>query len=165
MIKVIQYSLLKLILFFCLLLNLTSCTDSKKETLASYKTRNLILSDGTIIKAYLADTTLKQAKGLSGIKESDFNKSEAVFFDGSYQKPRQFWMPGTFFDLDIIFLSADLYVLDIHRNLQHFEKFEPRSLVPMSKKVLCTHVLEIAANSALSEKIQPGMMLKWETRP
>ena len=98
---------------------------------------------------------------ISTLESKDFSGTEGMFFTGAKMYPRQFWMPETHFNLDIIFLNADLYVLDIHKNIQHYKTREPKHKVPLSKEVISQHVLEIRADSPLSGKVQPGMILKW----
>jgi uncharacterized membrane protein (UPF0127 family) len=113
----------------------------------------------------MALTDNQQREGLSKIASSDFSDKDGMFFTGNKMFPRQFWMPETHFNLDVFFLSADLYVLDIHRDLQHSPtKSRNRSIVPLSKEVICQHVLELKANSELANKIKRGMVLKWSSQ-
>lgn len=159
---VIQYKAFKLIknLLFLLLL---SCNDTLH--FKNYETGEIILPSGETLTIYLADTPDKQAQGLSHIKPSEFKDNEGMFFYGTKDSLRQFWMPETFFDLDIIFLNKDLYVLEVDKAVKHFEKRIPEHLVPRAKAVTARHVLEIKASSPLASKIEPGMMLKWLKKP
>ncbi len=109
----------------------------------------------------MAQTDEEQQTGLSGLPSDDFASDEGLLFPADENKLRQFWMPETHFNLDIIFLTKDLYVLDVHKNLPHFPKREPRSAIPLSKAVYSRHILEIRADSPLAREIRPGIMLKW----
>lgn len=148
----------KFIIFIVLFLG---CDANTASHLNDYQLKTIKLPSEETFQVYIAEGALKQAKGLSDIEPEDFPKDLGMFFPGEGIKERQFWMPNTLFNLDIIYLSEDLYVIDIHRNLPRFRGFEPRSKIPMSKKVKCTHVLEVVSGSELAKKIQPGMLLKW----
>lgn len=159
----IHQSSSKLIIFFCFLVLTTSCKSSTSSHLKSYEVRKLIIPSGEIIKTYIAKSHEQQRLGLSTIKNKDFTNNEAMFFIGSEMKLRQFWMPETYFDLDIFFLNSELYVLDIHRDLKHSpSSSRDRSKVSLSKEVLAQYVLEIKSSSKLSKKIKRGMVLKWK---
>jgi uncharacterized membrane protein (UPF0127 family) len=159
----IQYSLTKLINFLLLFLVLNclfiACND--EVSFKNYASGTIELPSGERLITYLAINEKQQMQGLSHLKDDQFKDNQAMLFVSNRTSFRQFWMPETFFDLDIIFLNKDLYVLDIHRKLAHFTKKGPRELVPISKRVRCRHVLEIKSSSPLANKIQPGMMLKW----
>jgi uncharacterized membrane protein (UPF0127 family) len=163
--KVIHQSFLLLIKIL-LLTQLIACEDgvtsSTKNPYKSYDHGTMTLASGKKLKIYLAITPKQQKMGLSHIKPSEFKDDEGmIFLDESYST-RQFWMPETHFNLDIFFLNEDLYVLDVHRNLQHYPKAGPRESIPLSKKVYCQHVLELKADSPYAKEIQPGMILKLE---
>lgn len=155
----IQYSLTKLINFLFLCFLIISCNGEAK--FQDYQTANLSTPSGESLKVYLAISKEQQIKGLSGLADSNFSNSEGMLFYGKEDKERQFWMPNTHFNLDIVFLNEDFYVIDIHKNLKHFPYNGPRESVPISKSVKCRHVLEIKASSPVASKIHPGMMLKW----
>ena len=156
----IQQSIPKLIIFLSFLTYLTSCNSSSSH-LKGYQTKTLTLNTGEKLTIYIADSAEKQVRGLSNIQDKDFSNNEGMLFLGEGMSPRQFWMPETFFDLDIFFLTEDFYVLDIHRNLKHSpSKSRDRSSVPLSKEVVSQHVLEIKSSSPLAKKIKRGMILK-----
>lgn len=164
-VSTVRYLIPHLSLKFTLLLAftlITGCDDSSAEYLKSLSVGIIEVSPNEQLKTYLAITPEQQIQGLSGIKPEDFGDHEAMLFTADKDKPRQFWMPNTHFDLDLFFLSEDLYVLDVHRSLEHFTKKGPDHLVPRSKTVKCRHVLEIKSSSPLAKKIHPGMLLKWK---
>jgi uncharacterized membrane protein (UPF0127 family) len=159
MLKVIPKTVVKLMLFL-LLLSLTSCNNSTASHLQKLVVKTVTLPSGSKLKTYIADTDSDQKKGLSTILPEDFSDNEAMLFTGDRMHIRQFWMPETHFNLDIIFMNADYYILDIHRNVKHYKKREPRRNVPLSKQVYSQHVLELKASSPLAKEIQPGMILE-----
>ena len=161
MLVVIPKTAVKLMLFL-LLLSMIGCTESTALHLKKLKVKTIVLPSGTKLKTYIADSGTDQKRGLSKIMPEDFSETEAMLFTGNRMHMRQFWMPETHFNLDIIFMNTDYYVLDIHRNIQHHTKREPRRDVPLSKEVYSQHVLELKADSPLAKEIQPGMILKWE---
>lgn len=158
MLALIPKSISNLMLFL-LLISMTGCNSSTASHLKELATKTLTLPSGKTLKVYIADSDKDQKKGLSSIKDEDFSDNEAMLFTGPRMYMRQFWMPETHFNLDIIFLNADYYVLDIHRNIQHFPKKGPKSEVPLSKEVFSQHVLEIKASSPYAKQIKPGMIL------
>lgn len=160
MIKVIHQTSLKLITFLLFSVSFLSCNSNSAVTLENYKQATITLPDSTSFQAYIADTPLRQSRGLSDIKDKDFSENLGMFFPGTSPQMRQFWMPNTFFDLDIFYLSQDYYILEIERSLKHHIGYTPKSEVPMSKEVKCTHVLELKSSSPLAKKLKEGMILK-----
>ena len=158
----IQQKLPKLMLFFFILLNTGACVSDTASHIKNLPQKTILIPSGEELKTYIAKSYSEQKKGLSGVKPSDFSVNEAVFFTGNRIYEREFWMINTFFDLDLFFLNEDLYVLDIHRNLQHFEGESPKSEIPRSRIVRAQHVLEVKSSSPLAKKIKLGMILKWK---
>ncbi len=157
----IQQRAPKLILFLSLLSLLSGCNASTASHLQSYKQVIMTLPTGEKLKTYIAESRSQQTKGLSGIKPKDFKDNEAMLFTGNTMMERQFWMPDTHFDLDIIFMNQDFYILDIHRSVPHFpRKPKFKGEVPLSKVVFSQHILEVKSNTKFSKKIHPGMQLK-----
>lgn len=152
------------ILIFCMFISCNEQSDETSQSKNKYKSYSkgeITLDTGEKLIVYIAKNAEQQQMGLSHIKSSQFKNNETMLFMDNRNSLRQFWMPDTHFNLDIIFLNEDLYVLDIHRNLQHFPKSGPKKLIPLSKKVFCQHILEIKSDSPLAKKIRPGMMLNW----
>ncbi len=156
----IHQSSAKLIIFLIYLGFLTACNASTAKHLQDYKQAKIILPSGEEVKVYIAETMRQQRKGLSGIRPEDFSKKEGMLFPEKQMFVRQFWMPETYFDLDLIFMNADYYVLEIHRGLKHYPHKPDRGKTPFSKKVFSQHVLELRADSPLAKKIKPGMVLR-----
>lgn len=70
---------------------------------------------------------------------------EGMLFFGTKAEPRAFWMKNTLVSLDIIFISKDLRVLNIHH------RTKPLSLESLPSEGPSLHVLEILGGEA--EKI------------
>lgn len=159
---VIQQIPKNLMLFLLIWGNLTSCNASSIEHLKSYEQAQLELPTGELIKVYVAKSDSQQRKGLSGVKAKDFVGNVGMLFPEKEMRMRQFWMPETHFNLDIIFMNEDYYILDIHRNLQHSPKKPTEGNATYSKAVFSQHVLELKAGSELANKVKPGMVLKFK---
>lgn len=147
-----------LLLIFCLI---AACNDDARSRLEALESGSIELPSGKKLTVFVAQTDKAQETGLSGLPSKDFSQNEGLIFPADEDKLRQFWMPDTHFNLDIIFLTKDLYVLDVHKNIEHFPKREPKGDIPLSKAVYSRHVLEIRADSPLADEIRPGMVLKW----
>lgn len=157
----IPQRVLKLMLFLLLISGSISCQSDSASHIRDYETKKLELPSGELITTYIAKSVSEQKRGLSKINSEDLKDFEGLFFTGDKIKPRQFWMPEVYFDLDLFFLSADLYVLEIHRGLKSHRTRFPESEVPRSKTVMSVHVLELKANTRIARKIEQGMFLKW----
>jgi uncharacterized membrane protein (UPF0127 family) len=150
-----------MLITFLLLIGNVSCNESKANNpFKTYKSMVITLDSGEEIKTYIAHNSEEQALGLSLVKPDQFSNSDAMLFTGDHFQTRQFWMPETFFNLDLFFLGPDMEVLDIQRNLQHHTKRFPKKDVPLSKFSYCQHVLEMKTSSPISAKIKVGMILK-----
>jgi len=116
---------------------------------------------GEKISTMIVYTPEEQSQGLSGIKPDEFNDDQAMLFFNTDDEERNFWMPDTYFDLDLFYLDKDLKVIDIVRKLPHYIGRANPSLIPRARPVFCRHVLEMKASSAISQKIQLGDYFRW----
>ncbi|MDA8793827.1 DUF192 domain-containing protein [Bacteriovoracaceae bacterium] len=116
-----------------------------------------------IVKTYVALTGKQREQGLSHVKPEQMSNQEALLFIADSDMLQYFWMPSTHFDLDIFYLSKDLIVLDIQRDVPHFPQEGPRNLIPKAKPVFARHVLEMKAGSPLAKKIVYGAKLIWKS--
>ena len=158
----IQQRAAKLMLFLLILGFSTACESDSASHIRKYETKKLEIPSGDEITIYMAKTVQEQKRGLSKIEPSDLKDNEGMLFTGEKLRPRQFWMPEVYFDLDLFFLSKDFYVLDIHRGLKAHKTRIPERDVPRSKTVMSVHVLELKSSSPLAKKIEQGMLLKLE---
>ena len=142
------------------LLAQVSCFGDR-DPFASLRQGQLALPNGKIIHITLAITPKEQRKGLSGIPSETFHDGQGLFFFYLEDGLRQFWMPDTYFNLDIIFLDKNLKVLAIVRNLLHHPGRREPPPIARTKSYFCRYILEIRAGTELSQEIQIGMPLKW----
>jgi len=120
----------------------------------------LITPQGHEIQTAIAVTLEEQQKGLSGIADSDFAPNQGLFFYYTEEDYRNFWMPDTYFDLDLFYLDKDLRIIDIVRRLQHYKGKANPELIPRARPVWCLHVLEMKHDSTIAKSLQLGDLLK-----
>ncbi len=138
-----------------LLLLLFSCSFFKQETF------HLETAWGKKIPLRLAIEEEVQRKGLSGIPDSQFSTEEGMLFVYNEMAPRRFWMPDTYFDLDIIFLSEDLTIIQIERDVPHHPGKEEPPPIATTKTVMAYHILEMRSNSKVSKELKIGDKFIW----
>lgn len=149
--------LLTLLLLFCFL----ACQSESQEGGIPNKVK-LITPRGDSIKTTLALTPAQQEKGLSGVKPGDFDEDQGMLFFNLQDGEKHFWMPDTYFDLDLIYLNRDLRILDIIRRLPHHKGWANPDLIPRARPVWARHVLEMKSGSPISSSLKIGDQLKWD---
>lgn len=151
--KLIKNLSLSLLMLLCL----TSLVHAAKK--ADFK-----LSNGKKEKVSLrlALTRQEHQQGLSGIKDTDFKKDEAMLFVNEGMGPRRFWMPDTYFNLDIIFLDKDLKVVGIEANVPFHPGPQEPPVIYRTKTYDAQFVLETKAGSPFSKGLKVGDKLNWE---
>lgn len=117
---------------------------------------------GEAIKLRLAITAMEQTQGLSGVKPTVFSDNEAMLFYYETDAEKSFWMPDTYFDLDIYFLDKDYMVIDVERNVKHHPTRQTPPPIATTRRIYARHVLEMKASSPLSKKIKVGQKFNWE---
>lgn len=141
---------------------LLSCQSESRNAQNPLKTGELITPSGETIETTLAVTPTEQEQGLSGIQPEDFSQSQGMLFFNLSDDERNFWMPDTYFDLDIFYLDESLKILDIVRKLPHYKGRANPQLIPRARGVWCRHVLEMKASSKISSGLKIGDTLKWK---
>ena len=150
MLKLFQASL------FVLVLTISACKD-KPPTLET--------PSGKIINTRVVVKMADQVRGLSGTPENEFKDDEAMLFYYESAAPRRFWMPDTYFDLDIFFLDQDFRIIDIERDVKHHPGYSETPPIPTTRTIIAHHVLEMKSSSKLSKELKPGDQLKWKNKP
>ncbi len=162
----------KLIILFSLIF--LSCQQTQSETskesyvsvrpgekrfdIKTYEVMKFALPNGKMIETYVADTLDKQTQGLSGTAREEIKDFQGMIFTYSAPSQKQFWMPNTYFDLDIFFLDRNFNIVHVDRGVKaHPSTQEP---VPRSSIVYAQNILELAADSPLSQEIKKGMRLQ-----
>ena len=144
---------------------LLSCAEKNYHSVDKLpRNAELTLSSGRQLKMDLALTVPEQRRGVSGIKAKDFASDRGMLFVYWGYARRQFWMPDTYFDLDIFFLDKDLKILEVERNVPHYPGWQNPSKIPRTKKVLSAHVLEMKSDSPLAKELKSGHRLQWSAK-
>ncbi len=154
----------KLIILPVLLLLFACQSESRKaaDLQSPIKAVELLTPAGDTIQTTLAIDPKEQEQGLSGVKPEDFNDDQGMLFFYVEDEERHFWMPDTYFDLDLFYLDKDLKVIDIIRKLPFYIGKANMDLIPRARGVWCRHTLEMKATSAVAQRLKMGDVLKWK---
>lgn len=117
---------------------------------------------GDKIKLRLALTPKAQSKGLSGLKPHEFGEDEGMLFVYEKSGPRRFWMPDTYFNLDIYFLDAQYKVVAVEKNVPFHPGRQEPPLIYQTKTYEAQHVLEMKSSSKISKKLKKGDRFKFQ---
>ncbi|WP_185903044.1 DUF192 domain-containing protein [Bacteriovorax stolpii] len=109
----------------------------------------------------LALTRAEHQQGLSGIKDADFPVTEAMLFVNDSMGTRRFWMPDTYFKLDIVFLDSQLKVVGIEKDVPFHPGLAEPPVIYRTKSYEAQFVLETKGSSPFSKKLKVGDKLKW----
>jgi uncharacterized membrane protein (UPF0127 family) len=104
-----------------------------------------------------------QVKGLSGTRDEDWPDDQGLLFVYTEEGTRGFWMPDTYFDLDLIYLDKDFKITEIDRKIPHFIGRWPQDRIPRARPVWARHVLEMKAKSKVSAKLKVGDQLRFHS--
>lgn len=122
----------------------------------------LVTPKGEKIETRVVYTVADQTQGLSGKKPEEFSDSDGMLFYYLQDDEKNFWMPDTYFDLDLIYLDRDLRIVDIIRKLPHYIGRSNPDLIPRARGVYCRHTLEMKAGSKISDSLNIGDQLTWK---
>lgn len=142
-----------------LLFTLLACQTESQD---SFKKLELITPAGDKIKTTLAIDPDSQEIGLSGVRPGDFSEEEGLLFFYTQDDVRLFWMPDTYFDLDLFYLDKDLKIIDIIRKLPHYRGRANPELIPRARSVWSRHVLEMKSTSEIAKRLKLGDKLEWK---
>ena len=120
---------------------------------------------GKTIRISLALDSRSQQRGLSGVGPDEFGEDQGMLFVYRGEGPRRFWMPDTHFDLDIIFLNADMVITAVEKNVPHHPGRRIPPPIYTTGTYRAKYVLEIKAGSPLSEDMKQGAKLTWASDP
>jgi uncharacterized protein len=147
------------LLTLLLVLILSSC-QSESDPLKSVE---LHTPQGDVIKTSLVYKDKDQQQGLSGIRADDFEDDQGMLFFYLEESEKHFWMPDTYFDLDLFFLDSELKITDIIRRLPHYIGRAHPENIPRARGVWARHTLEMKASSAIAQKLKVGDQLRWKS--
>lgn len=143
-----------------LLFSLWACQSESQNPLKSVELKT---PTGELIKTTIAFTPKDSERGLSGVKPEDFADDEGMLFFYLADQDMHFWMPDTYFDLDLFFLDKDLKILDIIRKLPFYIGRANPELIPRARSAWGRHVLEMKASSPIAAKLKVGDQLEWKS--
>jgi len=109
----------------------------------------------TEIKAEIADSLLKQTKGLMFRKSLPEN--EGMLFAFNDETYHSFWMMNMSFPIDIIWINKEKEIVDITKNVQPCKLICP-TYKPKEKAM---YVLEVNANFTEEHRVKVGTMLEF----
>lgn len=113
------------------------------------------------VNVRLALSRMEHSRGLSGIKPSDFPDTQSMLFVNDGMGDRRFWMPDTYFNLDIIFLDSNLKIVGIEKNVPFHPGMAEPPAIFRTKTYKAQFVLETKANAPFSKKLKVGDKLNW----
>ena len=119
----------------------------------AYRQAEVVLPDGFIIRARLADTPQKAEKGLMFVK--DLPADEGMLFIFGQESLHDFWMKNTLIDLDIIFLSSDGAITQLYEKVPHTYTYTPDAQIPRVRGQ-AQYVLEAAAGTITRHQLKSG---------
>tara|TARA_R110000868_G_scaffold110286_1_gene298992 strand:- start:28930 stop:29529 length:600 start_codon:yes stop_codon:yes gene_type:complete len=130
------------------------------DPLDSVRRFNLGHPSGRLIKTVLLYSVKEHEVGLSGTKDTEFDDNEGVLFWYDALGVRRFWMPDTYFNLDLVFLDSNLRIIDIDKDLEAHPGREEPPAIKFSKSVRARHVLEIKTSSDFAKSLKVGDQLQ-----
>lgn len=133
--------------------------DTRRDPLESVE---LVTPDGTVINASLADTAREQTQGLQNVQEEEFGVNDGKLFFYLRDSARTFWMPNTFFDLDIFYLDEELKIIEVVRDVPHYTG-NVDSEIPRAPTITSRHVLEMKADSPVADNLNEQDVLQWRS--
>ncbi|MFP5385200.1 MAG: DUF192 domain-containing protein [Bacteriovoracia bacterium] len=148
-----------------LLFVLFACQSESRKALENGRVPEnveLITPAGKVIETTLAITMEEQEQGLSGVKPEDFEDNQGMLFFYISEDERHFWMPDTYFDLDLFYLDKNLTITDIIRKLPHYKGRANPNQIPRARGVWARHVLEMKSSSPIAQSLKLGDKLTWK---
>jgi uncharacterized membrane protein (UPF0127 family) len=116
---------------------------------------------GNTVDVRLALTRAEHTQGLSGLKASEFKDSMGMLFVNPEMGARRFWMPDTFFNLDIIFLDKDLKVVAIESDVPAHPGMKEPPEIYKTGTYYAQFILETKAGAAFGKKLKKNDQLKF----
>jgi hypothetical protein len=137
-------------------------SESQKSSDQFFKIVSLTTPYGDTIETKLAITPSEQEQGLSGVRPENFYDHQGLLFFYLEDDLRHFWMPDTYFDLDLIYVDKDFKITDIIRKLPFYKGRANPDLIPRARGIWARHVLEMKSGSKISEKLKIGDSFIWK---
>jgi|GEM_PF-1808388 len=136
-----------------------------RQKLLNLKTATLLLSSNKEVRVYLAIKEDEQVQGLSGLRDSDFLANEGMLFFYNEKGPRRFWMPDTYFDLDLFFMDENHVITDVVRGLKSHPGRQVPPDIAMTPSIIAQSVLELKSSAPEAQLLNVGSKLNWKNFP
>ena len=130
------------------------------QNLSAYQGK-MINPTGIQVTLHFAITDLEQQTGLSNLKPSQFNQTEGMLFLHKEMGPRKFWMPETYFNLDIIFLDQNLKIVGIEKDVKAHPGMKVPPAIQETAIYNAQYILETKSKSPFSKNLKKGDQLKF----
>ncbi len=147
------------------LFQLFSCQSESAHKAENIYKISLKTPQGATISTEIALTPHQQQQGLSGIQNKDFSDDQGMLFFYKEESEKYFWMPDTYFDLDIFYLDKNFKILDIVRKLPHYKGRNNPELIPRARGIWARHALEMKSGSDIANSLKIGDGLIWSGEP
>jgi len=151
----IQHKTIKLIKNLLLFSMLFSSLAESKDT---FQMKN---AHGQVVNLKLALSFEEHTKGLSGLKSNEFRSDSGMLFVDSQTGAKRFWMPNTYFNLDIIFLDEKLKIVAIEKNVPFHPGTKEPPVIYRTQTYQAQHVLETKANCNFSKNLKVNDQLEF----
>ncbi len=149
------------LLTLLVLFTLIAC-QSESQSKDALHTVKLTTPSGETIETRVVYTSMDQEQGLSGVRPENFADNQGMLFFYTEESEKLFWMPDTYFDLDLVYLGGDLKIIDIIRKLPHYIGRANPDLIPRARGVWSRHTLEMKSGSPIAAKLKIGDQLQWK---
>lgn len=116
---------------------------------------------GNKIELRLSLSRAEHSKGLSGLKPREFGLHEGMLFVNPVMAPRRFWMPDTYFNLDIVFLDSGLKVVAIEKNVPAHPGTQEPPPIYKTGTYEAQFVLETKSGSSFTKNLKKEDVLKF----
>jgi uncharacterized membrane protein (UPF0127 family) len=117
-----------------------------------------VCMNAVCLKASIADSDSTRSKGLMFRKELPENQAMLFIFDK--EGPYGFWMKNTFIPLDIIWVSRDKEIVDIHAGALPCQKDPCRVITP---RLPAKYVVEVNAGFTEKHKVKIGDKVRFKS--
>ncbi len=148
------------ILFILLLTLFAACQDQVEK---DPKNWGWLIAPQDKILVKLAIDQETQIKGFSGTRDEEWPEEQGILFLYPDERSQAFWMPDTYFDLDLFFIDSSLKIIDAERNVPHFVGRFPEENIPRIRAVWARHVLELKSKSNVAKRLKVGDQLRFHS--
>lgn len=116
---------------------------------------------GNSVELKLALTKSEHTQGLSGLRPNEFKNDQGLLFVNSEMGARRFWMPDTYFNLDIIFLDQDLKIVGLEKNVPAHPGMQEPPAIKKTETYQAQFILETKAGSKFGTRLKMKDQLKF----